>query len=153
MEAIRGNTLAAITNYERAQAIVPMIEYAGALEDLYTSAGLSAKAQQQRDMIDVIDKLGGIRGEFTNRNLAIILADHHRNMARAIELVQTEILSRPDVYTWDALSWVLFQSGRIEEARAASAKAMKFNTSEPKFHEHAEIIAAAAIRVQTSEAR
>jgi tetratricopeptide (TPR) repeat protein len=153
VEAIRGNTLAAITNYERAQAIVPMIEYAGALEDLYTSAGLSAKAQQQRDMIDVIDKLGGIRGEFTNRNLAIILADHHRNMARAIELVQTEILSRPDVYTWDALSWVLFQSGRIEEARAASAKAMKFNTSEPKFHEHAEIIAAAAIRVQTSEAR
>jgi tetratricopeptide (TPR) repeat protein len=145
VEAARGNTEAAIRSYERAQAIVPMIEYAGALEDLYTSAGLPVKAQQQRDMMDVIDKLGAARGESTNRNLAIILADHHRNMAHALELVRTEILSRPDVYTWDALSWVLFQSGRIEEAKTASAKAIMLNTPEPRFHEHAEIIAAAAI--------
>ena len=101
---------------------IPMIEYAGALEDLYTSAGMTAKARQQREMIDVIDRLGAARGESTNRNLALILADHHRNMAHALELVQAEIISRPDVYTWDALSWVLFQSGRIEEAKAASAK-------------------------------
>jgi hypothetical protein len=100
-------------------------------------------------MIDVIDRLGGARGESTNRNLALILADHHRNMAHGLELVQAEIGSRPDVYTWDALSWVLFRSGRIEEAKAASAKAMRFNTPEPKFHEHAEIIAAAAMREQS----
>jgi tetratricopeptide (TPR) repeat protein len=142
VEAARGNTAAAIGSYERAQAIVPMIEYAGSLEDLYTIAGMPAKAKQQRDTIDVIDRLGAARGESTNRNLALILADHHRNMAHAVELVQAEIGSRPDVYTWDALSWILFQSGRIEEAKAASAKAMKFNTPEPKFHEHAEIIAA-----------
>lgn len=143
VEAARGNTLAAIANYEQAQAIVPMVEYAGALEDLYTAAGLPAKAKQQRDTIDVIDRLGAAKGESTNRNLALILADHRRNMARALDLVQAEKVSRPDVYTWDALSWVLFQSGRIEEAKAASAKAMKFNTPEPKFHEHAAIIAAA----------
>ena len=141
VEAARGNTAAAIGSYERAQAIVPMIEYAGALEDLYTTAHLPAKAQQQREMMDVIDKLGGAKGESTNRNLAIILANHHRNMAHALELVRTEILSRPDVYTWDALSWVLFQSGRIDEAKAASASAMRFNTPEPKFREHAEKIA------------
>ncbi len=120
-----------------------MIEYAGALEDLYTAAGLPAKAQQQRDMMDVIDKLGAIRGESTNRNLAIILADHHRNMAHALELVQAEIVTRPDVYTWDALSWVLFQSGRLDEAKDASVHAMRFHTSEPKFREHAAAIAAA----------
>jgi tetratricopeptide (TPR) repeat protein len=142
VEVARGNTAAAIASYERAQAIVPMIEYAGALEDLYTRAGMPAKAKQQRDTIDVIDRLGAARGESTNRNLAIIMADHHRNMAHAIELVQTEISSRPDVYTWDALSWVLFQSGRLEEAKAASINAMRFNTPEPKFQEHAEIIGA-----------
>jgi tetratricopeptide (TPR) repeat protein len=142
VETARGNTAAAIGSFERAQAIVPMIEYAGALEDLYTSAGMPAKARQQRDTIDVIDLLGAARGESTNRNLALILADHHRNMAHAVDLVQAEIGSRPDVYTWDALSWVLFRSGRIEEAKAASVKAMRFNTPEPKFHDHAEIIAA-----------
>ena len=146
VEAARGNIAAAIASYERAQAIVPMIEYAGALEDLYTSAGMAAKARQQGDTMDVIDRLGTARGESTNRNLAIILADHHRNMAHALELVEAEIASRPDVYTWDALSWVLFQSGRTEEAKAASREAMKFNTPEPKFHEHAAMIAAAAAR-------
>lgn len=143
VEAARGRSAAAISNYEQAQAIVPMIEYAGALEDLYTIAGLPLKAKQQRDTIEVIDRLGSARGESTNRNLALILADHHRNIAHAVELVQTELNSRPDVYTWDALSWVLFQSGRIAEAQAASAKAMRFNTPEPKFHEHAAIISAA----------
>jgi hypothetical protein len=126
-----------------------MIEYAVALEDLYASAGMPAKARQQRDTIDVIDQLGAARGESTNRNLALILADHHRNMTRALELVRAEISSRPDVYTWDALSWVLFQSGLIEEAKAASVKAMRFNTPEPKFHEHAEIISAAATGEQS----
>ena len=153
VEAARGNTEAAIDSYERAQAIVPMIEYAGALEDLYTNAGMAKKAQEQRDMIDVIDRLGGARGESTNRNLALILADHRRNMAHALALEQAEIASRPDVYTWDALSWVLFQSGRIEEARAASVKAMRFNTPEPKFREHAEMIAAAGAHTDVAEAR
>jgi tetratricopeptide (TPR) repeat protein len=152
VEAARGDTGAAIVSYERAQAIVPMIEYAGALEDLYTTAGMPMEARQQRDTIDVIDRLGAARGESTNRNLALILADRHRSMAHALELVQAEINSRPDVYTWDALSWVLFQSGRIEEAEAASVKAMRFNTPEPKFHEHAAIIAAAAMREQDAAA-
>ena len=145
VEAARGNTAAAIGSYERAQAIVPMIDYAGALEDLYTSAGMAEKARQQRDTIDVIERLGAVKGEATNRNLALILADHRRNMAHALELVQAEIISRPDVYTWDALSWVLFQSGRIEEAKAASVNAMRFNTPEPKFREHAAAIAAALV--------
>lgn len=143
VEAALGHTAAAIRSFEQAQAIVPMIEYAGALEDLYTTTGMTAKAQQQRDMIDVIDRLGAVRGESTNRNLALILADHHRNMNRALELVEAEIKTRPDVYSWDALSWVLFQSGRIEEAKAASVNAMRLNTPEPKFREHAAIIATA----------
>jgi tetratricopeptide (TPR) repeat protein len=142
VQAARGNVAAAIASYERAQSIVPMIEYAGALEDLYASAGMPAKAKQERDMIDVIDRLGAAKGESTNRNLAVILADHHRNMNHALELVQAEIATRPDVYTWDALSWVLFQSGRVEEAKTASERAMHFNTPEPKFREHAAAIAA-----------
>ena len=144
VEQARGNIAGAIRNYERAQAIVPMIEYAGALEDFYTAAGMPAKAQQERETIDVIDRIGAAKGESTNRNLALILADHRRNMPRALELAEAEIRARPDVYSWDALSWVLFQSGRIEEAKAASVSAMRLNTPEPKFHEHAALIAAVA---------
>jgi len=141
VEAARGHVDAAIRNYERAQSIVPMVEYAGALEDLYTTAGMASKAQEQRDLIETIEKLGRANQEKTNRNLALVLADHGRDLALAVELMETEIPTRGDVYTWDALSWVLFKSGRVAEAREASAKALKLGTPEPTFYKHATQIA------------
>jgi tetratricopeptide (TPR) repeat protein len=74
----------------------------------------------------------------------LVLADHDRGLPLALELVRTEIVERPDVYTWDALSWVLFKNGRISEAREASKKALKFHTPEPQFYYHARAIAEAA---------
>jgi tetratricopeptide (TPR) repeat protein len=141
VQAERGETAAAIRSYERAQAMVPMIDYAGALEDLYAKAGMQKKAAQQRDMIDAIAALGAAQGEKTNRNLALILADHGRELGRAVALMEAEIPVRGDVYTYDALSWVLFKAGRVKEAQAASAKAMQWNTPEPLFRYHAREIA------------
>lgn len=143
VEAARGHTEAAIRNYERAQSIVPMVEYAGALEDLYSAAGMTGKAQEQRDLIETIEKLGRANREKTNRNLALVLADHDRDLDVAVELMEAEVPVRGDVYTWDALSWVLFKSGRLAEARTASARALKLGTPEPVFYYHASKIAGA----------
>jgi tetratricopeptide (TPR) repeat protein len=143
VEAARGHFEAAIRNYERAQSIVPMVEYAGALEDLYKSAGVGSKAKEQQQLIEMIEKLAKANGEKTNRNLALVLADHNRDLQVALQLMQVEIPTRPDVYTWDALSWVLFKSGRVTEAKAASAKAVKLKTPEPSFYYHAQQIASA----------
>jgi len=143
VEAARGHLEAAIRNYEKAQSIVPLVEYAGALEDLYSAAGMAHKAQQQRDLIETIEKLGRANGEKTNRNLALVLADHGRDLDVAVQLMQTEIPARGDVYTWDALAWTLYKSGRIAEAKAASAKALKLGTPEPVFYSHAKQIASA----------
>jgi tetratricopeptide (TPR) repeat protein len=143
VEAARGHVDAAIRNYERAQSIVPMVEYAGALEDLYTKAGMTSKAQQQQELIATIEQLAKANHEKTNRNLALVLADHGRDLEYAAQLMLTEIPARGDVYTWDALSWVLFQSGRVDESRAASAKALKLDTPEPMFRYHANKIAGA----------
>ena len=143
VDAAQGHSDEAIKSYLRAQSIVPMVEYASALEDLYKTAGMPAKAQAQAALIETIEKLGRATNEKTNRNLALALADHDRHLDLALELVETEIPNRPDVYTWDALSWVLFKNGRIEEAKAASAKALKLNTPEPLFRYHASKIASA----------
>lgn len=141
IEATRGNTEAAIRSYEQAQSIVPLVEYAGALEDLYTKAGMAAKAEQQRELIELVKKLGRANGEKTNRNLALVLADHARDLDFAVDLMRTELPERGDVYTWDAFAWVLFKSGRLAEAKAASAKAMRLSTPEPAFYYHAKQIA------------
>lgn len=143
VESATGHTEAAIKYYERAQSIVPLVEYASALEDLYAAAGQSSKALEQEALIATIEKLGMAAKEKTNRNLALALADHDKDLSFALQLVETEIADRPDVYTWDALSWVLFKNGRYEEARDASRKALRLGTPEPLFHYHASKIAAA----------
>jgi tetratricopeptide (TPR) repeat protein len=142
VEAVNGDSAAAIRYYERAQSIVPLAQYAGALEDLYSAAGLSAKARQQRDLISTIEKLGKVTNEKTNRNLALLLADHNRDLPIALELMRAELPVRGDVYTWDAYAWVLYKSGRLDEAKAASDKAVRFHTPEPTFYAHARQIEA-----------
>ena len=144
VEAARGDVQSAIRNYERAQSIVPLVEYAAALEELYSAAGMSTKARRQRDLIETIEKLGRVTNEKTNRNLALVLADRKKDLPLALELMQAEIPVRGDVYTWDALAWVLFQSGRVQEANDAMAKALKLRTPEPLFYYHASRIAAAS---------
>jgi tetratricopeptide (TPR) repeat protein len=144
VEAAQGQLDLAIHSYEKAESIVPLIEYGAALMDLFTAAGKEAAARQQHDLMAAIDKLAIANGETTNRNWALILADHNENLPHALELIRTEIVTRPDVYTWDALAWVLFKTGNLEEARAASLKALRLNTPEPAFYFHASCIATAA---------
>lgn len=143
-QAAKGQVESAIRSYERAQAIVPMAEYAAALEDLYRGQGREAKAQEQQAQLDAIDALSRAAKESTNRTLALILADHNRHLDRALELITAEIPTRGDVYTWDAMSWILFKLGRVQDARAASLKAVRWSTPEPSFYFHASQIAEAA---------
>ena len=144
VEAAQGQTEAAIRDYERAQSIVPLVEYASALEDLYSAARMMSKAREQQQLIETIEKLGQAANEKTNRNLALLLADHNRHLDLATKLMETEIPLRGDVYTWDVFSWVLFKDGRYAEARDASTKALKLGTPEPLFYYHASRIASAA---------
>jgi len=137
VEAARGHTIDAIRYYERAQSIVPLPQYAGELEDLYTTAGRADKAREERDLITTIEKLGKVTNEKTNRNLALLLADHNRDLPMALDLMKAELPVRGDVYTWDAYSWVLYKSGRLEEAKQASEKALRLHTPEPIFYAHA----------------
>lgn len=144
VEASKANLDSAIRYYLRAQSIVPLVEYASALEDLYTASAQPTKAREQQALIDVIQKLGRVKNEATNRNLALVLADHDRNLPKSLHLLEAELPVRGDVYTWDAYSWVLFKNGRISDARAATQKALKFQTPEPVFYYHAREIALAA---------
>jgi tetratricopeptide (TPR) repeat protein len=130
----------AISAYLKAQATVPMPEYAEALEDLYQRSGNPAAAKQQHDLIDAIEITMRASGEKTNRNMALLYANQNRNLDRAAELVENEINLRPDVYTHDALAWVLFRQGKLSEARKASEVALSRRTPEPMFHFHAAMI-------------
>jgi tetratricopeptide (TPR) repeat protein len=131
----------AITSFKRAQSAVPMPEYAAALAELYERTGKKAEAERQLQLIGVIDKMARASNEKTHRNLALVFADQGRNLARALELAQAELQVRGDVYTYDALAWVLYRNGKLAEAEEASRKALQFGTPEPAFYYHAGMIA------------
>jgi tetratricopeptide (TPR) repeat protein len=137
LAAARHQTHEAIAFYRRAQAIVPLPEYAGALRELYLRQENSVEARKQEALLDVMDQLARANSENTDRSLAMVLADQGRHLDRALELARNELEFRRDVYTYDALAWVLHRAGHHEEAREAMKKALAWNTPEPSFRRHA----------------
>jgi tetratricopeptide (TPR) repeat protein len=136
----------AIHSFRRAQAFVPMPDYAAALADLYRLTGNDAEAGRQLALLDVLDKMARAGNEKTNRNLALAFADQDRSLERALELARAELAVRGDVYTYDALAWTLYKNHQLLEAEDAAAKALRFGTPEPAFYFHAGMIAAALNR-------
>lgn len=138
--AAQHQTAEAIASYTRAQSIVPLPDYTGALRDLYLEQRNTAEARKQEALLDVVDQLARANFENTDRNLALVLADEGRHLDRALELAQNELAFRQDVYTYDALAWVLYRVGRYPEAQEAMKKALAQHTPEPIFQKHAALI-------------
>ena len=143
VKAAQGKRPEAIERYKLAQASVPLPDYAAALHALYVQASKPEEAKKQIELIDVVDRLAQAAGEKTNRNLALIYADQDRRIDRALELMEEELKVRQDVYTYDALAWVLYKLKRYEDAQQAMDRALKMGTPEPGFHYHAGMIASA----------
>ena len=149
--AAQGKITEAIESYRRAQSAVPLVEYAGALEDLYALAGKPDEARKQAEMVDMIDKMEQASGLSVNRNLAMAYADRDRKVDRAVALVEGELRGRRDIYTYDALAWTLYKNKQYEEAGKAKEKALELGTPEPAFYYHAGMIERAL--GQTDQAR
>ena len=120
--AAQGKIAEAIDSYKRAQSSVPLVEYAGALEDLYTLAGKPDEARRQAEMVDMIDKMEQASGLNVNRNLAMAYADRDRRLDRALALVEGELRGRRDIYTYDALAWALYKNKTIRGSRQRPRK-------------------------------
>lgn len=138
--AERGDKAAAVVQFSRAQQAVPLAEYSGALRDLYLAQGYKAKAREQEALLDAVDRLARAQFENTDRTLALVYADQGRKLDRALELARNELAFRKDVYTYDALAWVLYRLGRMDEAKEAMQKALAQGTPEPMFRRHAEML-------------
>src|SRR5580704_4980892 len=73
--AATGEYQRAADNFRKAQDVIPLPDYAAALETLDRKLGKPAGAAKQRELLDVIDKLGTVNGEKGNRMLAMVYAD------------------------------------------------------------------------------
>jgi tetratricopeptide (TPR) repeat protein len=143
VQAAQGRSAQAIESYSKAQSITPMPQYAAALHDLFLMYGRRAEAQRQSDMIDLVAQLEAASNFKANRTLALIFANQDRKLTEALDLAQTDLAVRKDIYTYDAYAWALFKNKRYQDAQSASQEALKIGTPEALFYYHAGMIAQA----------
>jgi tetratricopeptide (TPR) repeat protein len=146
--AAHGDFKAAIDNFKRAQEITPLPDYAAALYDLYRKTGQDTLAKRQMELLDAVDQVSRATGETANRNLVLAFCDHDIKLGRALELAKGELAFRNDIYSYDALAWALYKNRQYTEAQQYIEKALRFNTPEPIFRQHAEAIAKALKEAQ-----
>jgi tetratricopeptide (TPR) repeat protein len=140
--AAQGRTADAISLYRRAIEMVPEPSYVGALGDLYAAAGRRRLAERQYRTVEAIAALAGAGPRVYDRQRAMFYADHDLRLREALRLVRAELSTRRDVYGWDALAWIMCKLGRLDEARAASDKALALGTPDPRLWYHAGMISA-----------
>ena len=130
----------AIELYKRAIGIIPLPVYAAALGDVYAKAGNTVEANKQYDLVEYIGRLNSFNQTVYNRELSAFYADHDLHLEQALELARKEFEVRHDVYTWDALAWVLYKNSQPKQAAAAMKEALHLETKDPLLLFHAGMI-------------
>jgi tetratricopeptide (TPR) repeat protein len=78
------------------------------------------------------------------RTLALFFATRHENPGTALRLARTELDSRSDVFTHDALAWSLAAAGNLAEAYNEIQRALAEGTEDARLFFHAAVIASKA---------
>ena len=139
VRAASGDLPDSITHYEEAINIIPDPAFVAALGDLYKRAGRDDDAKKQYKLVEAIAKLN-----VYSRQQALFYADHDFKAQEAYSIALQEYSVRKDIYGADAVAWTALKAGKINEAQAAIAEALRLGTGDAKLFYHAGEIARAA---------
>ena len=142
VRAARGDLAGAIALYRDVVEVMPLPEFVIALSDLYRAAGQPEEAARQDDLLQAMSALYAGNGVDLDIELALFEADRGLNPAGVVERARRALAERPSIKVADTLAWALYGAGQDEEARAASAQALRLGTRDPLLHYHAGMIAA-----------
>ena len=137
----KGRTLASQNDLKGAAEIlttatnrIPNVEATILLGNIYQKLGDTEKANQQYDLVELIEAKLGVNND--QRRLALLWADRETNLDKAFEITTRESQMRTDILTADAHAWTLFKRGAFNEAQGAitSALRLKSNDARTLFH-------------------
>lgn len=137
-----GDVEAAIDFYKKSLARVPLPDTAIALGDLYAKLGRADEAKKQYELVELIERTSAASGTYS-RSLALFYADHDMKLDDALQIAQRDRAVRSDIFTCDALAWVLYKKGDFAEAKMASDEALRLGTRDARINYHAGMIARA----------
>ena len=147
-----GDLQAAKLIYEREQARNPSADIAAALGDLYTQIGKTDLARAEYETFEILERENATL-ERSWRHMINFWLDHDRNLTEALTLATREYETRKDIFTCDSLAWALFKNGKLQEAKAMIAEALRTGSKDARINDHAKAIDRALINASLTTAK
>jgi len=128
----------AVAVLQKAAKLNPLPEYQWTLAEALRAAG------KENEASDVETQLCQRGAGSDPRTLAVYLATRQESPETALRFARTELDSRSDVFTHDALAWSLAATGRLTEAQNEMKRALAEGTEDARLFFHAAMIASQA---------
>ena len=145
VKAARGERAGAREIYLEQMKRSPTLDLAARLGDIYAQDGNLVQAERY---FQLAEDLAGPAIAQTEATLARFLADHDRQLPKAVQIAEAVSAARRDIFTEDALAWAYFKTGRLREALAASQRAVRTGTRDAEILRHAAEIRRAYERIR-----
>ncbi len=130
-----GETVAAAESLREAASRRGEPEYLWALEEALLAG------ERTEEAADVAARLRRTGARDDARTFSLYLATREQAAETALQLAETELESRTDVFTRDAHAWALHRSGDNATASAVMERALEHETPDPRLWYHAGVIA------------
>ncbi len=122
---------------------VPTPDVAATIGDLSMAMGEAAQAERYFTMSEQIERAAWGNLARQPQLLARFLAERGRRLPEAVALAEDAATTRKDIFTMDTLSWAYYKSGRLDDAKKASASALRTGSRDARILFHAAAIHAA----------
>jgi tetratricopeptide (TPR) repeat protein len=143
VRAVLGDRDGALAIYLDQFTRAPTSDIAARIGDLHAERGNSAEAERYYQLAE---DLAGPGIAQTEAHLALFLAEHDRKLPEAVKIAEAVATRRHDIFTDDARAWAYYKTGRLEDALAASQRALRTGTRDERIVSHAAAIREAARR-------
>ena len=140
VKVARGDRDGALAIYSEQMKRTPTLDLAARIGDLYAERGNAAESDRYYQLAE---DLAGPGAAQTEAHLTLFLADHDRRLPEAVKIGEAVAATRHDIFTEDAVAWAYYKVGRLDEARAASARALRTGTRDERMLSRAALIRAA----------
>jgi tetratricopeptide (TPR) repeat protein len=141
-----GKVSEAAVALKRAAELNPLPEYQWTLSEALRAADRVEEAQA----VEAELKRKGATND--PRTFSLFLATRGEDVSAALRLARSELQTRADVFTLDALAWAWMASGETEQAWAFEQRAVAEGTQDARLLLHAGVIAAAAGQAEKAAA-
>jgi len=140
-ELANGDPQEALSAAAAGAEIAPLPETLGYEADAQRALGNQASADLTQETIGAIERIGNAY-RVNDRLIAVYYSEHRLRASDALRIARRDAANRGDeIYAQDTLAWAAAMAGRWNEARAAMAKALRYDTQDPRLQFHAGMIA------------